>query len=98
MVNLSTLSKRLDRLDDGDAEAYQAAWDKHCDDQGQPRISVAGTASIEELLQLYQAAAVPPARHFRSQHQRQNPVKAGSGLDICRDISQTQHNGTSADP
>ena len=55
MVSLNALSKRLDRLDDGDAEAYQAAWDKHCDAQGQPRIDVAGTICIEELLRLYRA-------------------------------------------
>ena len=55
MVNLNALSKRLDRLDDGDAEAYQAAWDRFCDSEGQPRIDVAGAASIEELLRLYRA-------------------------------------------
>lgn len=56
MVNLSTLSKRLDRLtDDGAAERFQAAWDKFSDDQGEPRISVAGARGIEELLQLYRA-------------------------------------------
>ncbi len=54
-MNLNALSKRLDRLDDGDAEEYQRQWDAFCDGQGQPRISVAGTASIEELLRLYRA-------------------------------------------
>lgn len=55
MVNLSTLSKRLDRLDDGDAEEYQRQWDAFCDAQGQPRINVAGATCIEELLKLYRA-------------------------------------------
>lgn len=55
-MNLNTLSKRLDRLsDDGAAERYQAAWDRFCDSEGKPRIDVAGTSSIEELLRLYRA-------------------------------------------
>lgn len=55
-MNLTTLSKRLDKLtDDGAAERFQAAWDRFCDSQGQPRIHVARTACIEELLKLYRA-------------------------------------------
>ena len=55
-MNLNTLSKRLDRLsDDGAAERFQAAWDRFCDAEGKPRINVAGTTCIEELLRLYRA-------------------------------------------
>jgi hypothetical protein len=52
-VNLTTLSKRLDRLDDGGAEEYERQWDRFCDSQGEPRINVAGARGIEELLKLY---------------------------------------------
>lgn len=56
MVNLARLSKRLDKLsDDGAAERFQDAWDAFCDSEGKPRISVAGTTCIEELLRLYRA-------------------------------------------
>ncbi len=54
-MNLTTLSKRLDRLDNGDAEEYQRQWDRFCDSEGKPRISVAGATCIEELLKLYRA-------------------------------------------
>lgn len=51
MVNLNALSRRIDKLrDDGEAERYQAAWNRFCDDQGEPRIDVAGARGIEELL------------------------------------------------
>ncbi len=52
-MNLTTLSKRLDRLDDGGAEEYERQWDRFCDSQGEPRINVAGARGIEELLKLY---------------------------------------------
>lgn len=56
MVNLNVLSKRLDKLsDDGAAERYQSSWDAFCDSEGKPRIDVAGTRGIEELLRLYRA-------------------------------------------
>lgn len=51
MVNLNALSRRIDKLsDDSDADRYQAAWNRFCDDQGEPRIDVAGARGIEELL------------------------------------------------
>ena len=56
MVNLNALSRRIDKLsDDGDAERYQAVWDRFCDSEGKPRINVAGATCIEELLKLYRA-------------------------------------------
>ena len=51
MVNLNALSRRIAKLsDDGVAERYQAAWNRFCDDQGEPRVDVAGARGIEELL------------------------------------------------
>ncbi len=55
-MNLSALVRRIDKLsDDGDAEEYQRQWDQFCDSEGKPRIDVAGTSCIEELLRIYRA-------------------------------------------
>ena len=55
-MNLSALSKRLDRLDrPGNAAAYQSAWDRFCLAQSWPRLDVGGASGIEALLRLYRA-------------------------------------------
>lgn len=63
-MNINSLARRLDKLaTDGDAERFQQAWDRHCDEVGEPRIDCAGATCIEELMaMLRQDEAKPETR------------------------------------